>query len=174
ILPGMKHLILMVSPSIIGIGQTIVRPARFGTVTKASSGTSIHSPPRRTRSWPSFDSQSGSAMVTPSVKEQHNPLPDASLSNQPFNSGWLGSWASAGTTKIAKNIPRSILGARFSSIIVPPSPDTIQAQAANKGKEEDTTHAILAVLSDQDSFSALAGIRRTFREKDARAGISQS
>src|SRR5258707_1994721 len=76
-------------------------------------------------------------MVTPSVNEQHNPLPDASLSNQPFNSGWLGSWASAGTTKIAKNIPRSILGARFSSIIVPPSPDTIQAQAANKGKEED-------------------------------------
>src|SRR6476619_1565822 len=37
----------MVSPSIIGIGQTIVRPARFGTVTKASSGTSIHSPKSR-------------------------------------------------------------------------------------------------------------------------------
>jgi hypothetical protein len=37
--------------------------------------------------------------------------------------------------------------ARFCSIIVisPLSPATIQAQAANKGKEEDTTHAILAI-----------------------------
>ena len=42
ILPGMKHR-TEISP-LNSIGQTIVRPARFGSVIKASSGTSIHSP----------------------------------------------------------------------------------------------------------------------------------
>jgi len=45
--PGRKHWIdLPIGPS---IGQTIVRPARLGSLMTASSGTSIHSPPRRTR-----------------------------------------------------------------------------------------------------------------------------
>jgi hypothetical protein len=38
-LPGMKHRIKIWPPS--RSGQTIVRPARFGSVIKASSGTSI-------------------------------------------------------------------------------------------------------------------------------------
>jgi hypothetical protein len=46
-LPGMKHRI-KVSP-LNRSGQTIVRPARFGSVIKASSGTVIHRPSRRTR-----------------------------------------------------------------------------------------------------------------------------
>jgi hypothetical protein len=46
-LPGIKHRI-EISP-LNRIGQTIVRPARFGSVIKASSGTSIQLFPRRTR-----------------------------------------------------------------------------------------------------------------------------
>jgi hypothetical protein len=51
--PGMKH------RSDPLIGQTIVLPARFGSVITASSGTSIHSLSIRTRKLPSFDSQAG-------------------------------------------------------------------------------------------------------------------
>jgi hypothetical protein len=51
--------------------------------------------------------------VTPSVNEQHSPLPDASLLNHPFNSGRLGSWASAGAITIEKNIPKNIPSTRF-------------------------------------------------------------
>jgi hypothetical protein len=46
-LPGMKHRIEIL-PSTSN-GQTIVRPARFGSVIKASSGTSIQLFSRRTR-----------------------------------------------------------------------------------------------------------------------------
>ncbi len=46
-LPGMKQRIEVPSEPLIG--QTIVRPVRFGSVITASSGTSIHSLSRRTR-----------------------------------------------------------------------------------------------------------------------------
>jgi hypothetical protein len=46
-LPGMKQ--RMEVPSGLFIGQTIVLPARFGSVITASSGTSIHSLSRRMR-----------------------------------------------------------------------------------------------------------------------------
>jgi hypothetical protein len=46
-LPGMKHRIKIL-PSTRN-GQTIVLPARFGSVIKASSGTSIQLFSRRTR-----------------------------------------------------------------------------------------------------------------------------
>jgi hypothetical protein len=46
-LPGMKQR-TEISP-LNRIGQTIVRPARFGSVIKASSGTSIQLFSRRTR-----------------------------------------------------------------------------------------------------------------------------
>ena len=36
-------------PNAVFTGHTMVRPARFGSVMTASSGTSIHSPSRRTR-----------------------------------------------------------------------------------------------------------------------------
>src|ERR1700730_15348084 len=54
---GMKQ--RMEVPRVPLIGQTIVLPARFGSVITASSGTSIHSLSTRTRWWPLFDSQSG-------------------------------------------------------------------------------------------------------------------
>src|ERR1700733_9285738 len=47
ILPGMKH--RMEVPRDPLMGQTIVLPARFGSVITASSGTSIHSLSTRTR-----------------------------------------------------------------------------------------------------------------------------
>jgi hypothetical protein len=46
-LPGRKQRIDVPSDPLTG--QTIVRPARFGSVMTASSGTVIHSPSRRTR-----------------------------------------------------------------------------------------------------------------------------
>ena len=46
-LPGRKQRIEMPSGPLIG--HTMVRPARFGSVMTASSGTIIHSPSRRTR-----------------------------------------------------------------------------------------------------------------------------
>ena len=46
-LPGRKQRIEIPSASLTG--HTIVRPARFGTVMTASSGTSIHWPSSRTR-----------------------------------------------------------------------------------------------------------------------------
>jgi len=46
-LPGMKQRIEV--PSGLFIGQTIVLPARFGSVITASSGTSIHWPSSLTR-----------------------------------------------------------------------------------------------------------------------------
>jgi hypothetical protein len=46
-LPGMKQRIEV--PSGVFIGQTIVLPARFGSVITASSGTSIHWPSSLTR-----------------------------------------------------------------------------------------------------------------------------
>jgi hypothetical protein len=46
-LPGMKQRIDI--PAVPLIGQTIVRPTRFGSVMTASSGTSIHWPSSRTR-----------------------------------------------------------------------------------------------------------------------------
>ena len=47
-LPGMKQRI--VQPAMPSrIGQTMVRPTRFGSVMTASSGTSTHSPSIRTR-----------------------------------------------------------------------------------------------------------------------------
>jgi hypothetical protein len=46
-LPGMKHRIKIWPAN--RNGQTIVRPARFGSVIKASSGTSIQVFSRRTR-----------------------------------------------------------------------------------------------------------------------------
>lgn len=46
-LPGKKQ--RMEVPSDPFTGQTMVRPARFGSVMTASSGTIIHSPSRRTR-----------------------------------------------------------------------------------------------------------------------------
>jgi hypothetical protein len=46
-LPGRKQRIEIPAESLTG--QTMVRPARFGTVMTASSGTSIHWPSSRTR-----------------------------------------------------------------------------------------------------------------------------
>ena len=46
-LPGRKHRIEI--PSELLTGHTMVRPARLGSVMTASSGTTIHSPSRRTR-----------------------------------------------------------------------------------------------------------------------------
>ena len=88
-LPGMKHLILMVSPSILSIGQTIVRPARFGSVITASSGTSIRL---------GFEERP----AKPSANEQHSPSPDLSLLNHSSSSGWPGSWANAGEQSSSK------------------------------------------------------------------------
>jgi hypothetical protein len=45
-LPGRKQRIEI--PEAPSIGQTMVRPERFGTVTTASSGASIHWPSSRT------------------------------------------------------------------------------------------------------------------------------
>jgi hypothetical protein len=46
-LPGKKQRIEV--PNVPFTGHTIVRPARFGSVMTASSGTIIHSPSKRTR-----------------------------------------------------------------------------------------------------------------------------
>src|ERR1700733_2463644 len=78
-LPGMKQ--RMEVPRVPLIGQTIVLPARFGSLITASSGTSIHSLSTRTRFWPLLDSQSGSERAKPSASEQHGPLPDLRPSN---------------------------------------------------------------------------------------------
>ena len=150
-LPGMKHRIK--SWPLNRTGQTIVLLARFGSVIKASSGTSIQLFSRRTRWWPPFDSQSTSLTAKPSATEQHRPLPDVSLSNQSLSSGWPGSWANAG-----EQSSRTIR--------------TIRTYFVRRGSVTGTNRAVLTTMGLPSVEVKLLSISRTRKNFSASMGVN--